>query len=205
MIRVLNAKFISSSPSIKDAAEFALSEVVFLGRSNVGKSSLINALVNQKALAKSSSTPGKTQLINFFEVEFDERDDQSGEKTDKFKIMFVDLPGFGYAKVAKSKHEEWRRNLDEFLKFRSSIKLFVHLIDARHFDLDIDVNVNNYINEFLRPDQKILNFYTKADKLNQSSKSAVLKFDPNGTLVSTLNKSGIDKARELIVTRALGR
>lgn len=205
MIRVLNAKFISSSPSIKDAAEFALSEVVFLGRSNVGKSSLINALVNQKALAKSSSTPGKTQLINFFEVEFDERDDQSGEKTYKFKIMFVDLPGFGYAKVAKSKHEEWRRNLDEFLKFRSSIKLFVHLIDARHFDLDIDVNVNNYINEFLRPDQKILNFYTKADKLNQSSKSTVLKFDPNGTLVSTLNKVGIDKARELIVTRALGR
>jgi len=205
VIRVLNAKFISSSPSIKDAAEFALSEVVFLGRSNVGKSSLINALVNQKALAKSSSTPGKTQLINFFEVEFDERDDQSGEKTDKFKIMFVDLPGFGYAKVAKSKHEEWRRNLDEFLKFRSSIKLFVHLIDARHFDLDIDVNVNNYINEFLRPDQKILNFYTKADKLNQSSKSTVLKFDPNGTLVSTLNKVGIDKARELIVTRALGR
>ena len=205
MIRVLNAKFISSSPSIKDAAEFALSEVVFLGRSNVGKSSFINALVNQKALAKSSSTPGKTQLINFFEVEFDERDDQSGEKTDKFKIMFVDLPGFGYAKVAKSKHEEWRRNLDEFLKFRSSIKLFVHLIDARHFDLDIDVNVNNYINEFLRPDQKILNFYTKADKLNQSSKSTVLKFDPNGTLVSTLNKVGIDKARELIVTRALGR
>ena len=205
MIRVLNAKFISSSPSIKDAAEFALSEVVFLGRSNVGKSSLINALVNQKALAKSSSTPGKTQLINFFEVEFDERDDQSGEKTDKFKIMFVDLPGFGYAKVAKSKHEEWRRNFDEFLKFRSSIKLFVHLIDARHFDLDIDVNVNNYINEFLRPDQKILNFYTKADKLNQSSKSAVLKFDPNGTLVSTLNKVGIDKARELIVTLALGR
>ncbi|EJP75540.1 MULTISPECIES: ribosome biogenesis GTP-binding protein YihA/YsxC [Campylobacter] len=205
MIRVLNAKFISSSPSIKDAAEFALSEVVFLGRSNVGKSSLINALVNQKALAKSSSTPGKTQLINFFEVEFDEQDDQSGEKTDKFKIMFVDLPGFGYAKVAKSKHEEWRRNLDEFLKFRSSIKLFVHLIDARHFDLDIDMNVNNYINEFLRPDQKILNFYTKADKLNQSSKSAVLKFDPNGTLVSTLNKVGIDKARELIVARALGR
>lgn len=205
MIRVLNAKFISSSPSIKDAAEFALSEVVFLGRSNVGKSSLINALVNQKALAKSSSTPGKTQLINFFEVEFDERDDQSGEKTDKFKIMFVDLPGFGYAKVAKSKHEEWRRNLDEFLKFRSSIKLFVHLIDVRHFDLDIDVNVNNYINEFLRPDQKILNFYTKADKLNQSSKSAVLKFDPNGILVSTLNKVGIGKARELIVARALGR
>ncbi len=67
------------------------------------------------------------------------------------------------------------------------------------------MNVNNYINEFLRPDQKILNFYTKADKLNQSSKSAVLKFDPNGILVSTLNKVGIDKARELIVTRALGR
>ncbi|MCD8213026.1 MAG: ribosome biogenesis GTP-binding protein YihA/YsxC [Campylobacter sp.] len=204
MIRAINAKFITSSPSIKEAPEFAVSEIVFLGRSNVGKSSLINALVNQKSLAKSSSTPGKTQLINFFEVEFDEDDTQTNTKN-KFKIVFVDLPGFGYAKVAKSKHDEWKRNLDEFLKFRSNIKLFVHLIDARHFELDIDINVNNYLNGFLRADQKILNIYTKADKLNQSLKSAVLNFDPQGILVSTLNKSGLDKARELIVNQALGR
>ena len=203
MIRSLGAKFITSSPSIKEAPSFVTSEVVFLGRSNVGKSSLINTLVNQKNLAKSSSTPGKTQLINFFEAEFCE-EKEVGEK-DKFKLILVDLPGFGYAKVAKSKHDEWRKNLDEFLKFRSDIRLFIHLIDARHFDLDIDVNVDSYLKSFLRADQKILNLYTKSDKLNQSQKSAVMKFDPSGILVSTLNKSGIEKAREAIINTALGR
>jgi len=77
VIRALSAKFITSSPSIKEAPSFVTSEVVFLGRSNVGKSSLINALVNQKNLAKSSSTPGKTQLINFFEAEFCEEKEES--------------------------------------------------------------------------------------------------------------------------------
>ena len=204
MIRALGAKFITSSPSIKEAPSFVTSEVVFLGRSNVGKSSLINALVNQKNLAKSSSTPGNTQLINFFEAEFCEQKDEQEEK-EKFKLILVDLPGFGYAKVAKSKHDEWRKNLDEFLKFRSDIRLFIHLIDARHFDLDIDVNVDTYLKSFLRADQKILNLYTKSDKLNQSQKSAIMKFDPSGILVSTLSKSGIDKAREAIINHALGR
>ena len=203
MIRALGAKFITSSPSIKEAPSFVTSEVVFLGRSNVGKSSLINALVNQKNLAKSSSTPGKTQLINFFEAEFCEQKDES--EKEKFKLILVDLPGFGYAKVTKSKHDEWRKNLDEFLKFRSDIRLFIHLIDARHFDLDIDVNVDSYLKSFLRADQKILNLYTKSDKLNQSQKSAIIKFDPSGILVSTLSKSGIDKAREAIINHALGR
>ena len=203
MIRALSAKFITSSPSIKEAPSFVTSEVVFLGRSNVGKSSLINALVNQKNLAKSSSTPGKTQLINFFEAEFCEEKEES--EKEKFKLILVDLPGFGYAKVAKSKHDEWRKNLDEFLKFRSDIRLFIHLIDARHFDLVIDVNVDSYLKSFLRADQKILNLYTKSDKLNQSQKSAIMKFDPSGILVSTLSKSGIDKAREAIINHALGR
>ncbi|MFL1706348.1 ribosome biogenesis GTP-binding protein YihA/YsxC [Campylobacter sp. MOP7] len=197
MIRALNAKFLISAPNISLAPPVSGSEVAFLGRSNVGKSSLINALVNHKNLAKSSSTPGKTQLINFFEVGY-EYDEQ------RINLVFVDLPGFGYAKVAKSMHNEWRRNLDEYLKQRSNIKLFVHLIDSRHFDLEIDKNVSDYLQSFLRADQRILNILTKADKLNQSEKSAALKAYPNAHFVSVLKKIGIDKANELIVKNALG-
>ncbi|QKF92521.1 ribosome biogenesis GTP-binding protein YihA/YsxC [Campylobacter sp. CCUG 57310] len=197
MIRALNAKFLISAPNISLAPPVSGSEVAFLGRSNVGKSSLINALVNHKNLAKSSSTPGKTQLINFFEVGY-EYDEQ------RINLVFVDLPGFGYARVAKSMHNEWKRNLDEYLKQRSNIKLFVHLIDSRHFDLEIDKNVNDYLQSFLRADQRILNILTKADKLNQSEKSAALKAYPNAHFVSVLKKIGIDKANELIVKNALG-
>lgn len=197
MIRALNAKFLISAPNISLAPPVSGSEVAFLGRSNVGKSSLINALVNHKNLAKSSSTPGKTQLINFFEVGY-EYDEQ------RINLVFVDLPGFGYAKVSKSMHNEWKRNLDEYLKQRSNIKLFVHLVDSRHFDLEIDKNVNDYLQSFLRADQRILNILTKADKLNQSEKSAALKAYPNAHFVSVLKKIGIDKANELIVKNALG-
>lgn len=197
MIRAINAKFILSAPNISLAPPISGSEVAFLGRSNVGKSSLINALVNQNGLAKSSSTPGKTRLINFFEVEY-------MNEEERINLIFVDLPGFGYAKVAKSMHEEWRKNLDEYLKYRSNIKLFVHLIDSRQHNMAIDKEVNDYLQSFIKADQKILNILTKADKLNQSEKNAALKAYPNACLVSTLKKTGIDRANELIVKNALG-
>lgn len=197
MIRPINARFLLSAPNISLAPPVSGSEVAFLGRSNVGKSSLINALVNQNNLAKSSSTPGKTRLINFFEVEYISDED-------RVNLVFVDLPGFGYAKVSKTMHDDWRRNLDEYLKQRSNIRLFVHLIDSRQHDMLIDREVGDYLQSFLRADQKILNILTKADKLNQSEKSAALKAYPNAHLVSTLKKIGIDKANELIVKNALG-
>ncbi|WP_169974135.1 MULTISPECIES: ribosome biogenesis GTP-binding protein YihA/YsxC [unclassified Campylobacter] len=197
MIRPINARFLLSAPSISLAPPISGSEVAFLGRSNVGKSSLINALVNQNNLAKSSSTPGKTRLINFFEVEYINDED-------RVNLIFVDLPGFGYAKVSKTMHDDWKRNLDEYLKQRSNIRLFVHLIDSRQHDMLIDREVGDYLQSFLRADQKILNILTKADKLNQSEKSAALKAYPNAHLVSTLKKIGIDKANELIVKNALG-
>ena len=196
-MRVVGAKFLISAQSIDQAPATMLSEVAFLGRSNVGKSSLINALTNHKNLAKSSSTPGKTRLINFFEVEY-------ADEEEHVKLAFVDLPGFGYAKVAKSTREQWRRNLDEYLKNRSSIRLFVHLVDSRHADLAIDREASDYLQSFLRADQKILVMLTKADKLNQSQRAAALKIYPGAVFVSALNKSGIDEANELIYKKTLG-
>lgn len=214
MIKITNASFLTSAAEISQAPNFAKTEIAFLGRSNVGKSSFINALVNQKGLAKSSSTPGKTQLINFFEVGF--KNEISGEKNgeileqispnldEKFSLIFVDLPGFGYAKVSKKLHYIWQKNLDEFIKNRLNIKLFVHLIDSRQFDLEIDKNLDDYIHSFLRADQDIVRFYTKSDKLNQSQKAAVLKFDKSANFISNTNAKQIANARKIIVNRAFG-
>ena len=298
MIYPSSAQFITSAANIAGAPEFAMSEVAFLGRSNVGKSSLINALTGRKNLAKSSSTPGKTQLINFFEVKFKQKlaadsdssqnetsldlaskealssaancaqeraeavapeqnlkqdfvlnlksasaDFRSDRETDiatglapnfaqspelnftgrsalslagnpafsdieslgeNISLIFVDLPGFGYAKVSKKLHYIWQKNLDEFIKERLNIKLFVHLIDARQFDLAIDKNLQNYLASFLRGDQKVVRLYTKADKLNQSERAKLLRHDPQAILVSTLKGGGLQKAREIIVRGAFG-
>jgi GTP-binding protein len=101
-MRIINATFIKSAQCIKDSLPQDIAEVAFIGRSNVGKSSLLNSLTKRKNLAKSSSTPGKTKLINFFEIIF--KDDKTDEK---FKTRFVDLPGFGYARVSKHLKKQW--------------------------------------------------------------------------------------------------
>lgn len=160
-VKILESNFITSATSPKNAPAPSTSEIVFLGRSNVGKSSLINALLNAP-LAKSSSTPGKTQLINFFHSLW-LTDNQT------IPLSFIDLPGFGYAKVSKSIKKEWEKNLLSFLLSRQSIKLFLHLIDSRHIDLEIDKSVGEFLQEICKGDQGILRIYTKADKLKQNA------------------------------------
>lgn len=174
-----------------------LSEVAFLGRSNVGKSSIINALTHKKGLAKSSSTPGKTRLINFFHVDILRNDVP-------LTCQFVDLPGFGYAKVSKSLKEEWQKNLTNYIKKRESIRLFVHLIDSRHPFLDIDKEVDTYLRSIVRADQQILQIFTKSDKLGQSEISVIKKQYPQALLVSSSNKKGIDKAMDVILKSLFG-
>jgi GTP-binding protein len=179
-----------------EAVSEGTSEVLFLGRSNVGKSSLINALCSKKQLAKSSSTPGKTQLINFFHIVYED------EEKRRFNVLFVDLPGFGYAKVSKEVKKKWEESLNTFIKKRMSARLFIHLIDARHPNLEIDKNVDEYINSFLKADQKVLNIYTKSDKLTQQESAALGK---NNLLVSVLKKRGINEANEAIFNILFGK
>ncbi len=191
MPRVVNSVFIKSAQSITDSLDESVSEVVFLGRSNVGKSSSINNLANRKNLAKSSSTPGKTQLINFFDIEYRYKDEP-------YKIRYVDLPGFGYAKVSKSLKQIWQKNLVEFIEQRISIRIFIHLRDARHPETKIDNEVESYISEFLRADQVYLPVFTKIDKLNKKEKDALKRKFPNGIFISNSKKIGTNKIHDEI-------
>ena len=197
MIRLTNAFFVKSASKLDETTPESISEVAFVGRSNVGKSSIINALTNKKGLAKSSSTPGKTRLINFFHVNF-----VKDEST--YEAQLVDLPGFGYAKVSKSTKIEWQKNLTEYIKKRVSIRLFVHLIDGRHPLLESDEEVYGYLQSILRPDQTILRIFTKADKLSQSEISVIKKHYPDAIMVSNTSKKGMDKAKMSIFEHLFG-
>lgn len=195
--RIVEAQFIKSAQSIADSLPEDMSEVVFLGRSNVGKSSTLNSLTQRKNLAKSSATPGKTQLINFFETRYLYNEES-------YPVRFVDLPGFGYAKVSKSLKEVWQKNLVEFIQNRVSIRLFIHLRDARHPHAKIDDDVEAYIAEFIRPDQKYLTVFTKIDKLNQKERAKLKKDFPGSITLSNLKKNGHDRVHQNILETIFG-
>ena len=197
MVEIIDANFIKSSSSRENLVDEGINEVAFLGRSNVGKSSFINSLTNRKNLAKKSSTPGKTRLINFFDVIY-KKDDE------KYRVRFVDLPGFGYAKVSKSTQKEWQKNLTDFINSRVSIRSFIHLLDARHPFMEIDNEVREYLGSIIRPDQKVLEIFTKMDKLNQKELSKLKREFPDALFVSNLKKRGIDKANEKIFDSIFG-
>ncbi len=194
MVEIIDAKFMTSAPNVSAAPDSdEQNEVVFMARSNVGKSSLLNALTNHKGLAKVSSTPGKTRLINYFDVTFIDRDE--GEKS---FAKFVDLPGFGYAKVSKSIKHDWEKNLTDYISQREQIKLFIHLIDCRHPHLDIDTSVSEFLFDNVRENQAILQIFTKIDKLNQKEQNALRREFPNAMMVSSSKKKGTHKIIKVI-------
>lgn len=192
MVEIVDAKFITSAPNIKAAPPSELqNEIVFMARSNVGKSSLLNALTNHKGLAKVSSTPGKTRLINYFDVVFLQR-----ENAQKRVAKLVDLPGFGYAKVSKSIKSDWEKNLTDYIANREQIKLFVHLVDCRHPHLDIDTSVSQFLLDNVQEGQYIMQIFTKIDKLNQKEQNALRKEFPEALMVSSSKKRGLHKVLE---------
>lgn len=193
MIKVINAQFLISC--LHEYIAQSKAEVVFLGRSNVGKSSLINALCNHKNLAKKSSTPGKTRLVNFFEITYNTED--------KKQVHFVDLPGYGYAKVSKKEQNIWERTLTKFLENRLSVRLFLLLVDSRHVDLKLDEQVYEYIKSIKKGDQQIIKVYTKIDKLTQKQLH-VVKQTQDSICVSASKKINIDTLNEKIFLSLLG-
>lgn len=207
----INPRFLLSAQNITQTPSPLHSEIAFLGRSNVGKSSFLNLLLGAN-LAKSSSTPGKTQLINFFSTRWEIRESTKNTQATNSaqELVFIDLPGFGYARVSKSLQEKWQRNLVEFLQKRSSIKLFVFLRDSRHADLAQDDRVLEFLQNIKRGDQEILSIFTKADKL---SKSALNTLKSQGAILSSINPpkkiqhkiSSIPTLRFMIFQKVLGK
>ena len=154
----MQANFIVSAEKLSQCPDFQLNEFPLLGRSNVGKSSFINALANNKKLAKTSNTPGKTRLINFFNF------------SDNFII--ADLPGYGYAKVSKEAQNRWQKYLEEYLLNRNQITSLIQLVDGRHDIQKNDFQMREWVKAYNLP---IFTIVTKMDYVPKSKVQSVIK------------------------------
>ena len=156
-MRILTAEFVTSAVEPSQFPEGALPEIAFAGRSNVGKSSLLNVLLGRRHLARVSNTPGRTRLLNFFRVTIDGR----GAEGDGTRFMFVDLPGYGYAKVSKAVRDQWGPMIEGYLRGRASLRGLVLLTDIRRGE-DEEVNLVRWAGEM---GLGLVAVATKTDKL----------------------------------------
>jgi len=185
------AKFFTSAPDIRHLEDDTGIEVAFAGRSNAGKSSALNTLTRQKNLARTSKTPGRTQLINVFELEENRR--------------LVDLPGYGYAKVPIAMKQKWQKALGEYLQKRKSLKGLVVLMDIRHPFKDLDQDLIHWAVDSKIP---VLALLTKADKLKSGKRKAQLLMAREAALAfmgdvtvhtfSSLNRSGLPELEGML-------
>lgn len=148
MFVVKNSEFIKSTTNVRDFPSEGLKEIAIVGRSNVGKSSIINSLLNRKRIAKVSSTPGKTRTINFFLINND--------------LYLVDFPGYGYAKVSKDERNVWKSMVESYFQNRSVLKKVILLIDSRHDPFESDLTMCEWIKSM---DYDLSIIATKSDKL----------------------------------------
>ncbi len=191
-MEIKKAEFVISAVKRAQYPEDERPEIAFVGRSNVGKSTLINTLTNRRKLVKVSSTPGKTRLINFFLI--------------NDNMYFVDLPGYGYAKVSKKEKENWGGYImEQYLVERNQLKKIVLLVDSRHKPTGDDINMYNWIKHY---NYEVLVVGTKLDKLKRNdinkNKKIIrdaLKMDKDDKilLISSLSKEGKEEVLEEIL------
>ena len=151
MPEYISGNFVISAEKLSQCPTFNLPEFALLGRSNVGKSSFINRMSNNKKLAKTSNTPGKTRLINFFNM--------------SEQFIIADLPGYGYAKISKETQARWQKHLEEYLLNRSEIKSLIQFIDARHDIQKNDIQMREWVEAYSLP---IFTIVTKVDYVKRS-------------------------------------
>jgi len=150
-MKITSAEFLKSAFKETDWPHGALPEVAFMGRSNVGKSSLMNSLLAVRGLARTSSTPGRTQSLNFFTI--------------NGRFRFVDLPGFGYARVPKSVRTTWGEMVTSYLAKREQLVLSIHIVDSRHEPTKLDLQLHEWLEHSAKP---WLIVATKSDKLSNN-------------------------------------
>ncbi|MDB5052501.1 MAG: GTP-binding protein [Bacilli bacterium] len=182
-MKVTEAEFIISAVGPNQYPLDALPEIALAGRSNVGKSSLINRLIQRKNLARTSSQPGKTQTLNYYRI--------------NSNLYFVDLPGYGYAKVSKTKRETWGKFIENYLLEREELKLLLLLVDLRHPPSKDDIAMYNWLKHCEVPMCVVA---TKADKIPKSKWQKHLKivrdsliFDPSDELIIFSSETGLGK------------
>ena len=195
-MKIVKATYLISSPSFDQCPALKLPEYAFIGRSNVGKSSIINALCGQKNLAKTSGTPGKTQLINHFEII-----SNSVAKGKQDKWYIVDLPGYGFAKVSQSSRRRWEQMIENYLRKRENLNRVFVLIDSRHAPQKIDLE---FVEQLFKWEIPFTLIFTKSDKekpgvVARNVKSffdalnEILPFLPQGFVTSAEKRTGVDE------------
>lgn len=193
-INTHNADILLSAANKSHYPQDDIPEVALAGRSNVGKSSFINTLLNRKNLARTSGKPGKTQLLNFFNI-----DD---------KLRLVDVPGYGYARVSKKEREKWGRMIEEYLTSRENLKAVVSLVDFRHEPSADDVQMYDFLKYYEIP---VILVATKVDKIprgkwnkHESMIKKKLDFDTSDSFIifSSVTKEGLEKSWDEILDHA---
>ena len=195
-MKIVKATYLISSPSFDQCPALKAPEYAFIGRSNVGKSSIINALCSQKNLAKTSGTPGKTQLINHFEIT-----SNSVYKGKQDKWYIVDLPGYGFAKVSQSSRRRWEQMIENYLRKRENLNRVFVLIDSRHAPQKIDLE---FVEQLFKWEIPFTIIFTKSDKekpgvVARNVKSffdalnEILPFLPQGFVTSAEKRTGVEE------------